>query len=96
MLYKNILFITILLFLTNCTTGTLIKIQSNKVMVNSYSNKGFALVYNEDLYKKKIIDKKIDERSLIIFQKNLKTNTQVKITNILNGKSLIGTVKKKF
>ena len=30
----------------------------------------------------------------MIFQKNLKTNTQVKITNILNGKSLIGTVKK--
>ena len=42
------------------------------------------MVYSEDIYKKKIVNKKIDERSLIIFQKNLKINTKVKITNILN------------
>ena len=94
MFYKNILFIVILLFLTNCTTGSLVKNKPNKIIVNSYTNKGFALIYSEELYYKKIINKKLDERSLIIFQKNLKTNTQVKITNILNGKSLIGTVKK--
>ena len=62
------------------------------MLINGYSNKGFALVYNENLYKKKLINKKIQERSLIIFQKNLKINTQVKITNILNNKSIIGTV----
>ena len=39
--------------------------------------------------------KKIDERSLIIFQEILKINTQVKITNILNNKSLIAKVGKK-
>ena len=94
MFYKNILFIVIFLFLTNCTTGSLVKNKPNKIIVNPYINKGFALIYSEELYKKKIINKQIDERSLIIFQKNLKTNTQVKITNILNGKSLIGTVKK--
>ena len=65
-------------------------------MINAYSNKGFALVYSESLYKKKIIDKKMDERSLTIFHKNLKANTQVKITNILNNKSLIATVKKNY
>ena len=32
---------------------------------------------------------------MLIFQKNLKKNTQVKITNILNNKSLIATVGKK-
>tara|TARA_B110000114_G_scaffold179039_1_gene212889 strand:- start:98 stop:856 length:759 start_codon:yes stop_codon:yes gene_type:complete len=94
MFYKNFLFITIVLFLTNCTTGNLIKNKPNTVIVNSYSNKGFALVYSEELYKKKIVGKKIDERSLIIFQKNLKTNTKVKITNILNNKSLIAVVGK--
>ena len=92
MLYKNILFIPIFLFLTNCTTGTLILNKPNVIKVNSYSNKGFALIYSEDLYKKKIVDKKIDERSLTIFQKNLKKNTKVKITNILNNKSLIVVV----
>jgi len=57
-------------------------------------NKGFALIYDDDLYKNKIIDKRLDERSLIVFQKNLKINTNVKITNILNNKSLIATVGK--
>jgi len=66
----------------------------NKTIVNAYSNKGFALIYSEDLLKQKIIDKKIDERSLVILQKKLKTNTPVKITNILNNKSLIATVRK--
>ena len=94
MFYKNILFITVFLFITNCTTGTLIEHKPNVIIVNGYSNKGFALVYSEDIFKKKIINKKIDDRSLIIFQKKLKTNTKVKITNILNNKSLVGTVGK--
>ena len=88
MFYKNILFITVFLILTNCSTVTLVENKPSLVMVNAYSNKGFALIYNDNLYKKKIVSKKISERSLIIFQKNLKTNTQVKITNILNNKSI--------
>ena len=92
MFYKNILILIFFLFLTNCTTENLIKNKKNKYFINTYKNKGFALIYSEDLYKQKIISNKIDERSLIIFQKNLKINTQVKITNIINGKSLVGTV----
>jgi len=94
MFYNNILFITIFLFLISCTTGTLVDNKPIKVLSNAYSNKGFALVYSEDLYEQKIVTKKIADRSLIIFNRNLKTNTQVKITNILNNKSLIGTVGK--
>jgi hypothetical protein len=94
MFYKNILFIIIFIFLSNCTTTTLVNNKMNKTIVNAYSNKGFALIYSEDLLKQKIIDKKIDERSLVILQKKLKTNTPVKITNILNNKSLIATVRK--
>ena len=92
MFYKNFLLIFVCILFSNCTTTNLIYTKSNQNLVNGYSNKGFALVYSENLYKQKIINKKIDQRSLIIFQKNLKINTQVKITNILNGKSLIGTV----
>ena len=91
MFYKNFLVI-ILLFLTNCTTGKLIENKPISTLVKGYSNKGFTLIYNENLYNQKIITKKISERSLIIFQKNIKTNTLVKITNILNNKSIIGTV----
>ena len=94
MFYKKTLLLIIFLSISNCTTGTLVKNKSSKTLVNGYSNKGFALIYNENLYKQKIISKKISERSLVIFQKNLKINTQVKITNILNSKSIIGTVGK--
>ena len=92
MFYKKILYISFFLFLANCTTETLIKNKSDVVLINGYSNKGFALIYNEEIFKNRIINKKIDDRSLIIFQKNLKINTKVKITNILNNKSLIGAV----
>ena len=73
---------------------TLVKDKPNTILINAYSNKGFALVYSEDIFVKKIVNKKIDDRSLIIFQKKLKTNTKVKITNILNNKSLVVIVGK--
>tara|TARA_B100000787_G_scaffold168550_1_gene157516 strand:- start:660 stop:1418 length:759 start_codon:yes stop_codon:yes gene_type:complete len=94
MFYRNILLIIICIFLSNCTTTSLIKNKPSKVIASGYSNKGFALVYSQDLYEQKIVNQKIDERSLTIFQKNLKVNTIIKITNILNNKSLIATVGK--
>jgi len=60
-----------------------------------YSNKGFALVYTDKLLKNKIVNKKIDERSLIVFNNKLKEDTLVKITNLLNGKNLIAIIGNK-
>jgi hypothetical protein len=92
MFYKKTLLLIICTFFSNCTTNTLISNKSNNTIVNAYSNKGFALIYDEDLFKQKVINKKIDERSLIVFNRKLKINTPVKITNIINGKSIIGKV----
>ena len=50
------------------------------------------MVYKDSLKVDKIISKKLDKRSLIIFQKNLKKGSSVKITNLLNNKSLIAKV----
>ena len=94
MFFRRILLLIFFLFASNCTTETLKKNEPSKILANGYSNKGFALIYNENLYKEKIVSKKISERSLMIFQKNLKKDTLVKITNILNNKSIIGTVGK--
>jgi len=80
--FKNFLIITIFLLSTNCTTGNISINNKNIIYEKTFSNKGFALVYDEKLYINGIISKKIDERSLVIFQKNLKINTKVKITNI--------------
>jgi hypothetical protein len=78
--------------LNNCTTTNLTKNTISNSLDNPFINKGFSLIYNDMFYNDKIISKKIDERSLVIFQKNLKKNTTVKITNILNNKSIIGIV----
>tara|TARA_B110000211_G_C13983231_1_gene510441 strand:- start:276 stop:1034 length:759 start_codon:yes stop_codon:yes gene_type:complete len=94
MFYRNFLLIFFFLFLSNCTTGNLNKDNTNKFLFNGYTNKGFALIYSESLYNKKIVSKKIIESSLTIFQKNLRMNTHVKITNILNNKTVIGIVGK--
>ncbi len=53
-----------------------------------YNNIGFSLIYDESLNLKKL-----DNRSLQIFHKNLKNKSLVKITNPLNNKSLIAEVK---
>ena len=92
MLYKKLLTLCCFILLNNCTTTTLIKNKNSITLDNPFINKGFSLIYNDEYYNNKIISKKIDERSLVIFQKNLKKNTIVKITNILNNKSTIGTV----
>ena len=84
------IFILIFLFLYSCNTNQV----SKKKIIQSeiYLNKGFTLLYKDDLKEKKIINKKIEERSLIIFQKNLKKDTTVKITNLLNNKSILAKV----
>ena len=92
--YKNFLLVFIFLILTNCTTSNLTVNKKNIVLKEGFSNKGFALVFNKNDYDNGLISKEIDERSLIIFQKNLKINTLVKITNMLNNKSLIAKIGK--
>ena len=95
MFFKNYLFILIFIFFTGCITGDFKKNQPKVILENNFSNRGFALIYDEMFYVNKIISKKIDDRELIIFQKKLKIGSQVKITNILNNKSLIAKVGKK-
>jgi len=83
------------LFIFSCTTSNINNSQKEIIIpVEKFTNKGFALVFSEDLSKNKLISSKIDNRSLIIFQKNLKINTSVKITNLLNNKSILAKVGK--
>tara|TARA_B100000963_G_C22565436_1_gene643437 strand:- start:344 stop:1102 length:759 start_codon:yes stop_codon:yes gene_type:complete len=63
---------------------------------NIYINKGFTIVYSEKLIKDKITKKKIDNRSLDIHHSYLSKGTKVKITNLLNNKSIVGNVSKKI
>ena len=60
--------------------------------MSKYKNSGFTLVYDPVLKKEKKISKKIDNKSLFIFHKNLKKNSFVKITNPINQKTVIAEV----
>ena len=92
--YKIIISFTFL-FLFSCVKQPTIKDNSSIQKTNSFSNKGFALVYYNELFKEKIVKGKISGRSLLIFQKNLKKDTPVKITNLLNSKYILAKVGKK-
>ena len=89
--YKNFL-ILLFVILPNCTTYDLSGEKEIVIQKNYFNNKGFTLIYNDNLRKQKIITNKIDERSLVIFQKNLKKNTTVKLKNISNNKTIIAKV----
>ncbi len=79
------------LFLSNCASTNINKKDSIK-FEDKFSNKGFALIYDEYAFNSKLISKKIDERSYSIFHKNLKKNSNIKITNLSNNKSVIARV----
>ena len=88
----NKFLIIIFLLINGCATYNVEKTDNTFANKKSFKNKGFTLVYNDKLYSKKIVTKKIDNRSLTIFQKNLKKGTIVKIKNILNDKTIIAKV----
>ena len=86
--YKLFLII-ICLLLNNCNQT----ISSKSKIIdfdyeNRYRNSGFALIYDEKLTK----IKRLDQRSLSIYHKSLKKRSMVKITNPMNGNSLIAEV----
>ena len=87
MKYRYLIFL--LFALTGCETYNS-KTKVINQIEKKYENTGFTLVYNENLDLKKL-----DNRSLKIFHKTLKKNSSVKLTNPLNNKSLIATVKTK-
>ncbi len=90
--YKNFIIILAISLLSHCSTP--IKNSSKQFQsIERFNNKGFALVFSENLLNTKKVNKKLDNRSYLILQKNLKKNSNVKITNLLNNKSLIAKVK---
>ena len=95
MLYKVLSYSFFMLVVSGCTIST---VQNNTIIStqkNLFSNKGFALVYDDSLFQNNLVTKKLDERDLLIFQKNLKKNTPVKVKNILNNKTILAMVGKK-
>ena len=90
----NFFLILLLVLITSCTSNNYKTVNVDPIL-EKFSNNGFALIYNDKLYNDKIISKKMNERDLIIFQRNLRKGTSVKITNPFNSKTIIAKVGKK-
>ena len=89
MKFKNILILLVIIFVNSCAEfDTTSSKTINSKLDKKYKNSGFALIYNKNLDIKVL-----DDRSLNIYHKYLKKKSFVKITNPVNGKSLIAEVK---
>ena len=90
--FNKLILIISIFFLSACNQYD----ENNKSLVyisdQKYSNTGFALIYDDELKNEKIISKKIDNRSLLIFHNKIKKDSFVKITNPVNDKSIIAEV----
>ena len=80
----------LLFFLASCTTNQ--QIQNDTLIIEKFSNSGFTLIYDPLLYENKTINKKMNQRDLLIFQRNLRKGTSVKLTNPENNKTIIAKV----
>ena len=89
----RIIHLFFMLMLASCgTTDTFYNSSDSSINKKNFVNKGFAIIYNQDLYNKKKISKKMDSREMVVLQKNLKKGTIVRIKNILNDKTIIAKV----
>ena len=69
---------------------------TSKKLTDPYISSGFALVFNENDFKNKIISRKLDNSKLQIGHSTLKRNSLLKITNPANNKSIELKVSKKL
>ncbi|WP_440678243.1 SPOR domain-containing protein [Candidatus Pelagibacter sp. HIMB1611] len=65
---------------------------SKYIFDREYTNQGFALIYDDNLFNKKSVSKKLDNRGLFIFHTKIRKNSFVKITNPENTKTVIAQV----
>ena len=88
---NKIISLLIVFNLYSCADYKSIKLDDKKY----YSSTGFVLIYEDDLYKEKIINKKINNEKLLAIHDILKVNTPIKIINPDNSKSVEAKVYKK-
>jgi len=85
--HKTIILIILCIHLYSCADYKTGKINQVKEKAY-YSSSGFALIFEDRLYKEKIISKKINNDEIRTMHDFLKKNTLIKIINPLNSKTV--------
>ena len=93
-LNKLILFLIIFIQITACVNNNVVKISQKDEKIY-YSSSGFALIYEESLYKNKIVNKKLRNKDFVVMHSFLKRNTPIKIINPSNSKVFETKIHKK-
>ena len=86
-------YIFLFFFLVSCVEDIKLINKDNTLKRKAFTSKGFALIYNGDLFKEGIIKKKINNREFFVLHKFIKPNVFVKIYNPKNSKTVIAKVK---
>ena len=94
----NLIYIYIFIFLFSCTQDMKIIKKHSKVKVRepTYSSKGFALIYEDSIFERKIVNKRLNNDQNYVLHSFLKNNTLVSISNPFNSKSLTAKVRKTY
>tara|TARA_B110000438_G_scaffold294236_1_gene335343 strand:- start:1261 stop:2004 length:744 start_codon:yes stop_codon:yes gene_type:complete len=92
MIKLNLFFFTFLIFTLNSCVSNQSAVRTNKKF---YSSTGFALIYDENLYKNGILKKSIKNNEVKTMHAVLKFNTKVKIVNPENNKFIETKISKK-
>ena len=93
-LNKAFLLIFSIFFLYSCADYQTSK-KSEKKERHYYSSSGFALIYEDILYKQKVVNRKLDNENIKVMHNILKINTPIKIINPDNSKVIETKVHKK-
>ena len=86
----NIYYIFFFIFLFSCVQEIN---KSSKVIENSFSSRGFALIYDESLSEKKFLKYKLSNNQNYVLHNFLKANRLINISNPINSKSITAKVK---
>jgi len=68
----------------------------NKKLENKkyYSSSGFALIYSDDLFQDRVVNKKLNNSKIVVMHNILRTNTPIKIINPINSRFIDTKVHK--
>ena len=79
-LNKIKLLVLVCFFITSCADYNVQK-KSTKKEKKYFISSGFALIYDDQIYKQKIVNKKLSNDEVMVIHSSLKRNTPIKIIN---------------
>ena len=90
----NLNYIYLFVFLFSCTQDMKIIKKHPKVIEPTYPSKGFDLIYEDSIFERNVVNKKLNNNQDYVLHSFLKNDTVVSISNPFNSKSLTAKVRK--